>query len=82
MTLPRSAYALITLGTAALVLSALVFAKTLLIPLVIAIFIWYLLNALALAYGRIVHLPGWASMTASVLTVSAILAGLVEMISN
>lgn len=70
----------------ALTVVLLVEGRDLLIPLAVAIVIWYVLNALANFYGRLrigVWRPsGWLCMTASILTVLLGLALFAEMISG
>jgi AI-2 transport protein TqsA len=70
----------------ALTVMLLVEGRELLIPLAVAIVIWYVLNALAAFYGRLRiasrEPPGWASMTVSILTVLVALALFGELISG
>lgn len=70
----------------ALTVLLLVEGRDLLIPLAVAIVIWYVLNALANFYRRLGrgawYPPGWLCMTASILTVLLALALFAEMISG
>ena len=70
----------------ALTVLLLVEGRDLLIPLAVAIVVWYVLNALANFYRRLClgawHPPGWLCMTASILTVLLALALAAEMIGG
>lgn len=70
----------------ALTVVLLVEGRDLLIPLAVAIVIWYVLNALANFYGRLTirsrRLPGWLCMTASIATALLGVALFAEMISG
>ena len=70
----------------ALTVLLLVEGRDLLIPLAVAIVVWYVLNALANFYRRLClgawNPPGWLCMTASILTVLLALALAAEMIGG
>ena len=71
---------------AALSVYLLVSGRELLIPFAIAIIVWYVINAMARAYGRIPfgkhHAPRWLTLSVALLTVLALLVLLVEMIGS
>ncbi|MDH3737629.1 MAG: AI-2E family transporter, partial [Alphaproteobacteria bacterium] len=71
---------------AALTFVLLIEGRDLLIPIAVAIMIWYLLNALARGFHLLPlgtrHLPNWASMTLAVITVLIGLALVAELISG
>ena len=64
----------------------LVVAKNLLIPFVVAVGIWYLINALKQIYGRIkigrFKLPQWVCLTASSATILLFVFFIIEMITR
>lgn len=70
----------------ALTVVLLVEGRNLLIPLAVAIVIWYVLNALAKFYHRLHlgtwHPPGWLCMTGSIITVLVALGLFAEMLSG
>ena len=79
-------YASLAFAVVLMAIGLLVVGKNLLIPIAIALMIWYVLNALASTIG---HLriggwspPGWLRMTAAVLAVVAIFGALVELVSQ
>lgn len=76
----------VSFALAALILYVLVTGRDLLVPLAIAIIIWYLINALATAVGRLRLAawtpPGWLRLTASVAAVVLVLIGMAELISD
>ena len=76
----------VSFGLAALILYVLATGRDLLVPLAIAIIIWYLINALATAVGRLRlgewSPPGWLRLTASVVAVILVLVGMAELISG
>lgn len=71
-----------TAGLTALVLYLLVVGKPILLPLVIAVFVWYLINALALQFERVRvydrQLPASLRFTAAIL----VLLGLLWFVAN
>ena len=76
----------VSFALAALILYVLATGRDLLVPLAIAIIIWYLINALATAVGRLRLAswtpPGWLRLTASVAAVVLVLIGMAELISD
>jgi predicted PurR-regulated permease PerM len=78
-------YAL-SFGVVALTVYFLVVGRDLLIPIAIAIMVWYLLNALARTIGRIKPggraLPRWACLTLAALGFVAVIAVLMELVSG
>lgn len=73
-------------GVAVATIRILVVGRALLIPLVIAIMIWYLINVLSVAYHKIPffsrHLPWSVSYAAAILTILLILWGLFSLITG
>ena len=71
---------------AALSVYLLVSGRELLIPFAIAVIVWYVINAMARAYGRVPfgshHAPRWLTLSVALLTVLALLLLLVEMIGS
>jgi predicted PurR-regulated permease PerM len=86
MILPRPVLFAVSLGAVALVFVALIYGKDLLIPLAVAVIIWYVLNALAQFFGRLriagKRPPDWLCLAAALLTLAAALAGVIDMISD
>ena len=82
----RPIYISIAFAVVLMTIGLLVAGKNLLIPLAVAVMIWYILNALAKAIDRIhfgmLYLPGWLRMTLAILSVFLVIALLVEMISS
>lgn len=72
----------VTFGIAALMVYVLVTGSDLLIPLAIAIMIWYLINALSRAIQNLLRVPGWLALTLSIIALVAALGLIVEMISG
>jgi len=72
----------ITFGIAVLMTYVLVTGRDLLIPFAIAVMIWYIINALARTISVYIKLPGWAALTASILSILIVLGLIVEMISD
>ena len=70
----------------ALTFVLLIEGRDLLIPIAVAIMIWYLLNALARAFHALplgtFHLPNWVSMALAIVTVLIGLALIAELISG
>jgi predicted PurR-regulated permease PerM len=70
----------------ALTFVLLIEGRDLLIPIAVAIMIWYLLNALARGYHRLNlgtrHLPNWVAMALAIVTVLVGLALVAELISG
>jgi len=64
----------------------LIVGKDLLIPLVLAVIIWYLINILAIAFQKIVffkwHLPIAICYLFSIITISGLLVLLIDLISS
>ena len=75
-----------SLGIVAVTIAFLVMGKDIFIPLVLGLFIAYLIIALSNAFGRIrlngKHAPEWATMTASVICFILGLAILVQLIAD
>ena len=69
-----------------LIFYLLIVGKDLLIPLVLAVIIWYLINILSNAFQKIriksFHLPTWMCFTFSIITISGLIALLVNLISS
>ena len=63
----------------------LIVGQEVLLPIVIALVFWYLINLLATSYGRLpigsARLPGWACFTLSLLSFVAMFWGTVKLIS-
>ena len=72
----------IALGIAALTIYFLVTGRELLIPFAISVIVWYLINALSRLYRRFVRLPGWAALSASIVTLVVVIALIIEMVSG
>jgi len=74
----RSATSILWFGAAVLLGSILVLGKDILVPLAVAVIIWYLINALAEGIGNIPEigprLPGWLNMTLALAVISLMLA--------
>ncbi|NKB48281.1 MAG: AI-2E family transporter [Alphaproteobacteria bacterium] len=70
----------------ALTFVLLIQGRDLLIPIAVAVMIWYLLNALARAFHLIplgsYHLPNWIAMTLAIITVLVGLGLIAELISD
>ena len=75
-----------TIVVVAVTFSLLVLGRDLLIPIAVAIMIWYLLNALAKGFNSLplkkFQIPGWASMTLAIITVLIGVALIAELISD
>jgi len=60
--------------------------STILVPLAVAVMIWYLINALAKAYRRLRfrgrELPGWVRMLLGLLTIFGLIALIINLISD
>lgn len=82
----RLIYFAASFGIAALTIYLLVSGRDLLIPIAIAIMIWYLLNAVARGIGRFAvagwHPPHWLCLIAAVLAFVAAILALAEMVSG
>ena len=72
----------VTFGIAALMVYVLVTGSDLLIPLAIAIMIWYLINALSRTIEVRLKVPGWLALTLSITALVVALGLIVEMISG
>ena len=72
----------VTFGIAALMVYVLVTGSDLLIPLAIAIMIWYLINALSRTFEVRLKVPGWLALTLSITALVVGLGLIVEMISG
>ena len=72
----------VTFGIAALIVYVLVTGRDLLIPLALAIMIWYLINALSRTFQMLIKVPGWLALTLSITTLVVVLGLIVEMISG
>lgn len=72
----------VTFGIAALMVYVLVTGRDLLIPLAIAIMIWYLINALSRTIEVRLKVPGWLALTLSITALIVALGLIVEMISG
>lgn len=74
------------LGSVVLVFYLLVVGKAFLIPLVLAVFIWYLINVLAVAFRRIplgeIEMPNWLALGMAISSIVMLLTGVVRLISN
>lgn len=71
-------------GVAALLIYAMVVGRALLLPLVVAIVVWYLINVLASAYHHAFarRLPGWLCMPLAVVTFLALTWIIADMIGG
>ncbi|MGR9101440.1 MAG: hypothetical protein ACU826_12835, partial [Gammaproteobacteria bacterium] len=82
----RLVHSLIWLVVIVLVLSVLAIAKDFLIPFVIAVFFWYLINVLAQTYGMASiagkRMPSWLCYTLSGATFLILIRGLIFLISS
>ena len=82
----RPLYLSVAFAVVLMAIGVLVAGRGLLIPLAIAVMIWYILNALAKAIGRLQfgmrRLPGWLCMTAAIVSVFVVIALMVDMIVN
>ena len=72
----------VTFGIAALLVYVLVTGSDLLIPLAIAIMIWYLINALSRTFTARLRVPGWLALSLAITTLIVVLGLIVEMISG
>lgn len=72
----------VTFGIAVLMVYVLVTGSDLLIPLAIAVMVWYLINALSRVFERHLCAPGWLALTLSIATLVIALGLIVEMISG
>lgn len=72
----------VTFGIAVLMVYVLVTGSDLLIPLAIAVMIWYLINALSRTFAKHLRAPGWLALTLSITTLLIALGLIVEMISG
>jgi len=72
----------ITFGIAALTTYVMVTGRDLLIPFAIAVMIWYVIIALSRLLEVHLKLPGWLSLTASIVFFLVVLGLIVEMISG
>ena len=72
----------VTFGIAALMVYVRVTGSDLLIPLAIAIMIWYLINALSRTIEVRLKVPGWLALTLSITALVVALGLIVEMISG
>ena len=82
----RPIYLSIAFAVVLMALGVLVAGKGVLIPLAVALMIWYILNALAMAIDRVhlgtLRLPGWLCMTMATVGVFAAIGLIVDMIVN
>ena len=80
--LPRVAYWLIIL---VLITYILIKGKSILLPLILAIVIWYLIRGIKNAIGKIKFgsksLPGWIRGSLALIIIIAVLAGVSEMVA-
>jgi predicted PurR-regulated permease PerM len=72
----------VTFGIAVLMVYVLVTGSDLLIPLAIAVMVWYLINALSRVFNARFGAPGWLALTLSITTLLLALGLVVEMISG
>ena len=72
----------VTFGIAALLVYVLVTGSDLLIPLAIAVMIWYLINALSRTFAARLRVPGWLALSLAITTLIVVLGLIVEMISG
>jgi AI-2 transport protein TqsA len=72
----------VTFGIAVLMVYVLVTGSDLLIPLAIAVMIWYLINALSRMFENHLRTPGWLALTLAITTLVIALGLIVEMISD
>ena len=72
----------VTFGIAVLMVYVLVTGSDLLIPLAIAVMVWYLINALSRMFENHLRAPGWLALTLSITTLVIALGLIVEMISD
>lgn len=83
---PNALAPVIWLGAAALVVVILVAGRDILIPLAIAVMLWYLLNAISHGLGRIplgnARLPRWLTLIVAVGILGGLLAVLVNLVSD
>lgn len=84
--LPRPVYLSIAVLFVLIAIGLAVAGKDLLVPLAVAIIIWYILNAFVAAIGRLRFgtrsMPNWLNMTLAVASVLAMILMLAEMISD
>lgn len=78
-------YASLAFAVVLMAVGLLVVGKDLLIPIAIAVLIWYVLNALAATFGRVriggKEAPSWARMTVAILSVVVAIAAFVELVN-
>lgn len=72
----------VTFGIAVLMVYVLVTGSDLLIPLAIAVMVWYLINALSRVFEKRLRAPGWLALTLSIATLAIAVGLIVEMISG
>ncbi|MEQ8247945.1 MAG: AI-2E family transporter [Alphaproteobacteria bacterium] len=76
----------VSVGIVGLSVVLLVTGRDILIPLALAVMIWYLLDALARLYGRIRigswRLPGWVGLPAALVTVTIALVAIANLIGD
>lgn len=76
----------VSVGIVGLSVVLLVTGRDILIPLALAVMIWYLLDALARLYGRIQigswRLPGWVGLPAALVTVTIALVAIANLIGD
>jgi AI-2 transport protein TqsA len=82
--LPRLVTAAATLVIVGLTVAALVQGRRLLVPVAIALMIWYLINAVISVFGRLRiaghRLPGWLCSAGALISIFAVLALMVDVI--
>jgi len=72
----------VTFGIAVLMVYVLVTGSDLLIPLAIAVMVWYLINALSRMFENHLRAPGWLALSLAITTLVIALGLIVEMISG
>ena len=86
MSFDKSLSSFFSLAVFALTIFGLVYGKALLVPLALAIMVWFLLNALAKFIERLNYkkwiFPHWLSLTIALIVMLGLLAIVVEMISR
>ncbi len=69
-------------GIFTLTVYLLAVGRDVLIPFVIAVIIWYLINALTGIYGKLARIPQWVALTGSIVTILLAVALIVELFSG
>lgn len=82
----RPIYVTLSFGAVVLAFSIFIYGKDVMIPLAIAVMVWYLIDAITSGFGRIElkgrHLPRWACFMSAIATFLLAIALLVELISG